>query len=67
VIWTTGYAPDYDWLVFPILDEFGTPRHVRGVTEVPGLTFLGLLFQHNNASANLAGVALDAEYLSSRW
>jgi putative flavoprotein involved in K+ transport len=67
VLWTTGYAPDYDWLDFPILDEFGTPRHVRGVTEVPGLTFLGLLFQHTNASANLSGVAVDAEYLASRW
>jgi putative flavoprotein involved in K+ transport len=67
VLWTTGYSPDYDWLDLPILDEFGTPRHVRGVSEVPGLTFIGLLWQHNNASANLAGVALDAEYLASRW
>jgi putative flavoprotein involved in K+ transport len=67
VLWTTGYAPDYGWLDLPILDEFGVPRHVRGLSEVPGLSFIGLLLQHNNASANLAGVALDAEYLASRW
>jgi putative flavoprotein involved in K+ transport len=67
VLWTTGYAPDYDWLELPILDEFGVPRHVRGISEVPGLTFLGLLWQHNNGSANLAGVAVDAEYLAARW
>jgi putative flavoprotein involved in K+ transport len=67
VLWTTGYAPDYDWLDLPILDEFGVPRHVRGVSEVPGLTFIGLLWQLNRASANLAGVALDAEYLAARW
>jgi putative flavoprotein involved in K+ transport len=67
VLWTTGYAPDYGWLELPILDEFGVPRHVRGVSEVPGLTFLGLLWQHNNASANLSGVAVDAEYLASTW
>jgi putative flavoprotein involved in K+ transport len=67
VLWTSGYAPDYAWLDLPILDEFGTPRHVRGVTEVPGLTMLGMLFQHDNASANLVGVARDAEYLASRW
>jgi putative flavoprotein involved in K+ transport len=66
-LWTTGYAPDYDWLDLPILDEFGTPRHERGVSEAPGLTFIGLLWQHNNASANLSGVAFDAEYLASRW
>ena len=67
VLWTTGYAPDYGWLDLPILDEFGVPRHVRGVSEVPGLTFIGLLWQHTNASANLAGVVVDAEYLASRW
>ena len=35
--------------------------------EVAGLTFIGLLWQRDNASANLAGVARDAEYLASRW
>jgi putative flavoprotein involved in K+ transport len=67
VIWTTGYAPDYGWLDLPILDEFGVPRHVRGVSEVPGLSFLGLLWQRDNASANLAGVARDAADLASSW
>lgn len=67
VVWTTGYAPDYRWLDVPALGEFGLPRHIRGVSDVPGLTFLGLLWQLNNASANLTGVAADAEYLASRW
>jgi putative flavoprotein involved in K+ transport len=67
VLWTTGYAPDYRWLDLPVIGEFGVPRHERGISEVPGLTFLGLLWQHDNASANLAGVARDAEYLASRW
>lgn len=67
VLWTTGYAPYYRWLDFPILDEFGVPRHVRGVSEVHRLTFLGLLWQLDNASANLAGVASDAAYLADRW
>ena len=67
VVWTTGYAPDYGWLDVPVLGEFGLPRHIRGVSEIPGLTFLGLLWQLNNASANLTGVAADAEYLASRW
>ena len=67
VLFTTGYAPDYGWLDLPVIDELGMPRHVRGVTDVPGLTFIGLLWQRNNASANLAGVASDAEYLASRW
>jgi putative flavoprotein involved in K+ transport len=51
----------------PVIDELGLPRHVRGVSDVPGLTFIGLVWQRNNASANLAGVAADADYLASRW
>ena len=67
VIWTTGYAPDYGWLDLPVLNEAGVPRHERGISEVPGLTFLGLLWQRNQASANFVGVATDADYLASRW
>jgi putative flavoprotein involved in K+ transport len=67
VLWTTGYRPDYRWLDLPILDEFGTPHHVRGLTEVPGLTAIGMLFQLDNGSANLIGVHRDAAYLASRW
>ena len=67
VLWTTGYEPDYDWLDLPVERQFGIPAHHRGVTAVPGLTFIGMLWQLDNASANLAGVARDAEYLASRW
>lgn len=67
VLWTSGYARDYGWLRFPILDEAGLPRTDRGVSDVPGLTFIGLLWQHTIASANLVGVDLDAAYLASRW
>ena len=67
VLWTTGYAPDYSWLDVPVERQFGVPVHHRGVTDVPGLSFIGMLWQRDNASANLAGVARDAEYLASRW
>jgi putative flavoprotein involved in K+ transport len=67
VLWTTGYAPDYGWLDLPVLNEFGVPRQVRGISEVPGLTFIGLLWQHNQASANFVGADADADYLASKW
>jgi putative flavoprotein involved in K+ transport len=67
VLWTTGYAPDYGWLDLPVIGDFGLPRQVRGISDVPGLTFLGLLWQHSQASANLGGVAKDAEYLVAQW
>src|SRR5207245_4100129 len=64
VIWTTGYALDYGWIDLPILDEQGFPRQRRGVSDVPGLYFLGLLWQHTQASATLFGVSLDARHLA---
>jgi putative flavoprotein involved in K+ transport len=63
VIWATGYRPDFAWIDIPIFDEMGFPRHRRGVTDVQGLYFLGLLWQHTQASATLFGPRLDAPYL----
>jgi putative flavoprotein involved in K+ transport len=65
VIWTTGYRLDYRWIDLPILDEQGFPRNRRGVSEIPGLSFLGLLWQHNQASATLFGPTQDARHLAS--
>jgi putative flavoprotein involved in K+ transport len=67
VLWTSGYAMDYGWIDLPILDEMGYPRTTRGVSEVPGLSFIGSLWQFNLASANLVGVALDARHLAEQW
>ncbi len=66
VIWTSGYRLDYGWIDLPIFDEGGSPRHVRGVTEVPGLFFLGLPWQVDQGSATLFGVNRDAAGLAER-
>jgi putative flavoprotein involved in K+ transport len=63
LVWATGYDLDYRWIDLPILDEYGFPRQRRGVAEVPGLYFIGLLWQHTQASATLFGPTLDAPYL----
>lgn len=63
VIWSTGYRPDFGWIDLPIFDGMGFPRHRRGITDVQGLYFLGLLWQHTQASATLIGPRLDAPHL----
>jgi putative flavoprotein involved in K+ transport len=63
IIWATGYDLDYGWIDAPILDESGDPRNARGVAAVPGLYFLGLLWQHSVASASLVDPELDGPYL----
>jgi putative flavoprotein involved in K+ transport len=43
-----------------------SPRHRRGVTDVPGLHFLGLTWQHTRGSALIGWVKDDAEFLADR-
>jgi putative flavoprotein involved in K+ transport len=64
IIWATGYEYDYGWLRVPILDAQGRPLQRRGVTQVPGLYFLGLHWRHTFKSGLLSGVGSDAEHLA---
>ena len=66
VIWATGYRADHSWIRLPILDEDGRLRHGRGVTDAPGLYFLGLTWQHTRGSALIGWVKDDAEYIAER-
>jgi putative flavoprotein involved in K+ transport len=64
VIWATGYRPDYSWIRIPGVARDGQVAHRRGVTDVPGLYFLGLSWQHTRGSALLGFVHQDATYLA---
>jgi putative flavoprotein involved in K+ transport len=66
VIWATGYRPDYSWIDPPIFDEDGRLRHRRGVTDVPGLYFLGLTWQYTRGSALIGWVKDDAEFIAEK-
>ena len=66
VVWATGYQPDYSWIEAPVLDGRGRVRHQRGVTNLPGLYFLGLYWQHTRGSALLGWVKDDAEYIATQ-
>jgi putative flavoprotein involved in K+ transport len=66
VVWATGFRPSYPWLHVPVLDEAGAPIHDQGVTDVPGLAFLGLPWQRNRGSALLGWVGRDAAVLAAQ-
>jgi putative flavoprotein involved in K+ transport len=66
VIWATGYRSDYSWIDAPIFDPAGRVAHRRGVTEVPGLYFLGLSWQHTRGSALIGWVKDDAEFIAEQ-
>ena len=65
VIWATGFRSDYSWIDVPGVCSDGQVSHRRGVTEVPGLYFLGLPWQHTRGSALLGFVKDDAAWLAA--
>jgi putative flavoprotein involved in K+ transport len=66
VIWATGYRADHSWIELPIHGDDGRLRHRRGVSDVPGLYFLGLSWQHTRGSALLGFVADDAAFIAGQ-
>jgi putative flavoprotein involved in K+ transport len=66
VVWATGYRSDHAWIHVPGVVREGHVVHRRGVTEVPGLYFLGLTWQHTRGSALLGFVSDDAAYLANQ-
>jgi putative flavoprotein involved in K+ transport len=66
VIWATGYQPDHSWIKLLVTDANGVVHHRRGVTDVPGLYFLGLAWQYTRGSALLGWIKDDAEFIAKQ-
>jgi putative flavoprotein involved in K+ transport len=64
VIWATGYTFDFSWIDLPVLDRSGDPKHRGGITDVPGLYFIGLPWLSKMNSSFLSGVGDDAARLA---
>jgi putative flavoprotein involved in K+ transport len=67
VVWATGYRSDFSWIDIPtIKDESGGIIHRRGVTDAPGVLFIGLTWQHTRGSALIGFVDDDAAFIAGR-
>lgn len=64
IIWATGFAVDYSWLKVDAVSENGRPKHIRGISEEPGVYFLGLPWLSRRGSSFIWGVWHDAKRLS---
>jgi putative flavoprotein involved in K+ transport len=65
VIWATGFKLDFGWIKLDIFQPDGRPRHQGGVSDVPGLYFVGLPWLSCRGSAFIWGAWKDAERLAS--
>ncbi len=65
VLWATGFRLDFSWIDLDIFQPDGRPRHHEGVSEVPGLCFVGLPWLSCRGSAFIWGAWKDAERLAA--
>lgn len=65
VIWATGYRSDFGLVKLPVFDADGFPIQTRGVTRVPGLSFVGMPWMPSLKSVLLAGVGEAARHIAS--
>jgi putative flavoprotein involved in K+ transport len=69
VIWANGFRYDFSWIDAPVFANGAeasnrVPVHKRGITQVPGIYFLGLPWLHKYKSSLMYGVGEDAEHLA---
>ncbi len=64
IVYGTGFHYDFGWIDLPILGDREYPRYERGITELPGLYFVGLHWLHTQGSGLFYQVARDAEYVA---
>ncbi|AQT79477.1 FAD-dependent oxidoreductase [Mycolicibacterium litorale] len=65
IVWAIGYRPDYRWIEASAFDGGGRPMQTRGVTTVPGLSFIGLPWMHTWGSGRFLGIDRDAEHVAA--
>jgi putative flavoprotein involved in K+ transport len=66
VVWATGYHYDFSWINGLSVDRRGYPNQTRGITDLPGLYFVGLNQMHTIASSLFKGVGDDADHVVAK-
>jgi putative flavoprotein involved in K+ transport len=64
IIWASGYSRDYSLVQLPIVDAYNFPITNRGVTNYPGLYFLGMIWMNTLKSGFLLEIGNSAQYLA---
>jgi putative flavoprotein involved in K+ transport len=65
VVWCTGFVQDFSFIRPTPLGDDGWPRDEGGIVpDLPGLYFMGLLFQRGFYSMLVGGAGRDAEHVA---
>lgn len=66
IIWSTGFRYDFDWIKAKMVDDEGLPLHLRGVSPVRNLFYIGLTDQYRKSSGFLGFLHEDVNFLISQ-
>ncbi|NIY72333.1 MSMEG_0569 family flavin-dependent oxidoreductase [Marivivens donghaensis] len=66
VLWAIGFRPDYSWIEADAFDARGKPVFDRGVTDHPGLYFIGLGWLNTWGSGRFLGIEEDSRHLADQ-
>jgi putative flavoprotein involved in K+ transport len=67
IVWCTGYRQDFSFIEPSPVGQDGWPRDAGGVMEdLPGLYFMGLLFQRGFYSMLIGGAGRDAKFIARK-
>jgi putative flavoprotein involved in K+ transport len=66
IIWATGFDYDLGYIKLPVLDEKKKLIHNEGLSDIPGLYFLGYPWMRSRKSPILFGIIEDAEYIANK-
>jgi putative flavoprotein involved in K+ transport len=65
IIWAMGFRFDPSLVKLPVVDDDDYPIQKRGVTQYPGLYFIGMPWLYKRQSNLLYGVGEDAEHIAA--
>jgi putative flavoprotein involved in K+ transport len=63
IIWATGFHADHSYMKLPLFDDHGKLKHRDGISDVPGLYFLGYPWLRSRQSPILFGIIEDVEFI----
>ena len=66
IIWCTGFTFDYSMVKLPVFDADGFPIQSKGVTNYPGLYFVGMPWMPTEKSGALFGIGEAARHVASQ-
>jgi putative flavoprotein involved in K+ transport len=66
IVWATGYRSDYSLVKLPVTDQKGYPLQTNGVTEFPGLCFVGMPWMPSLKTGTLIGMGEHARSIAEQ-